>query len=210
MELTFTNVVTLAATTGIFTAILNQLLSLWRESWLTSRKRKAQGGYHALRLAVLLEAYAYSCADLIQKNSNAETPPDQEFPDWDIKLPELPAYPEDAEGWHAIDLSLAARVLNLRNRISGSQGLILSSVEFSEDELGETVDEEVGERGLEAWEIAVALRRKHGLEPVKPIWDFLEMMETAMHAARKTKDKNRERNAAFFERIAPSAPSSES
>lgn len=178
MEITLGSVIALAATTGIFTALLNQLLTVLREWWVSSSNKRARAGYHALRLAVLLEAYAEACADLIIENDNLEPPsPEQEFPDWNLKLPDLPSYPDDAEGWRAIDLQLAARALNLRNRISGSQGIIFANREHTPEELGRVTDEEAAERGLEAWEIAVALRRKHGLDPIGPIWDFIGRLE---------------------------------
>lgn len=199
MELTLSSIITLVATTGIFTALLNQFLSGLREWWTSSQKRRAHAGYHALRLAVVLEAYAYECSDFIDKNDNAQTLPDQEYPEWDVTLPGLPAYPDDAEGWQAIDLRLAARALNLRNRITGSQDIIASTIEFSEDDLGDTLDEHASERGLEAWEIAVALRRKHGLDPVELIWDFVDSMQRTLQKARDAKAERRERNARAWE-----------
>ncbi len=128
-------------------------------------------------------------------NGNAQTPPDQEFPDWKVTLPELPPYPDEAEGWHAIDLKLATRALNLRNRISGSQGLISSTIEFSDDELGDTLDEEAAGRGLEAWEIAVALRRGHGLDVAELTWDFVDSLQVARRNAEQSKTEARERSA---------------
>jgi hypothetical protein len=109
-----------------------------------------------------------------------------------VKLPELPPYPDDPEGWQALDLKLASRALSLRNRIAGSQGMIRSTWEHAEDELGEELDEQAGGRGLEAWKIAVDLREKYKLEPVELIWDFRDMMQGALEGAKRIKKKNRE------------------
>lgn len=198
MELTLVNVITLAATTGVFTAILNQVLSGFREWRLESGRKEARAGYHALRLAIMLEAYAYACAEFISKNGNADTPPDQEFPNWDVTLPELPPYPDDVEGWHAIDIKLAGRTLNLRNRINGSQGIIASVINFTEHELGETLDMHAAGRGLEAWRIATDLRRENKLDAVDLIWDFVETMENALQAAESNLKAMQESNLALF------------
>jgi hypothetical protein len=197
MELTLGKAITLAATTGVLTAVLTQLLTGGREWWVAAGKKKTQAGYHALQLAVILEAHAYACAKFIMDNGNAQTPPDQEFPEWNVKLPELPQYPNDAEGWRAIDLQLAASALDLRNRISGSQADISSTIEFTVDELGETLDQQAAGRGLEAWEIAVALRRRHGVDPVELTWDFVEYMKNALQSAEEGLKEARDINSAL-------------
>jgi hypothetical protein len=199
MEWSSWNVITLVATTGVLSALLTQALTGMREWWLSSQNKKARAGYHALRLAVMLEAYASACAIFVLDNGNVQTPPDEEFPNWSVKLPDLLPYPDDTEGWHAIELKLAGRVLNFRNRVSGSQGVILSTAEFSEDELGDTLDAEAAGRGLEAWEIAVALRRRHGVDAVELIWDFIDSMQVALRSAERSKKEAAESRAALFD-----------
>ncbi len=197
MELTLANVITLAATTGVVSAVLTQILTGGREWWGARARKKAHASYHALRLAVLLEGYAHDCVTFIDDNANAEHPPDQEFPVWNVELPTLPLYPDDPEGWKAIDLRLAARALNLRNRIDESQGFIKSTIEFTMDDLEHTLHEHAGGRGLEAWEIAVALRRRHGLDPVELIWDFPKTLERAHRGAVEALKEKAERSAAL-------------
>jgi hypothetical protein len=195
MELTVGGVITLAATTGVVSALLTQLLTGGREWWLARLKTRAHASYHALRLAIVLEAYAYACANFIADNASAQHPPDQEFPDWKTKLPELPPYPDDVEGWRAIDLKLAARALNLRNRIDGSQGFIYSTIEYTMENLEHALDEHSAGRGLEAWEIAVALRRKHRLDPVELIWDFRETLDRTYRGGIEARKDDEERSA---------------
>ena len=89
--------------------------SIYRDS----HHRKLQAAYMAMRLAVILEFYASACAHFIQENANVQPPPPtEEFPEWTVELPELPAYPDDADGWRAIDRTLAGRCLNLRPRFT--------------------------------------------------------------------------------------------
>jgi hypothetical protein len=50
----------------------------------------------ARRLAVVLEAYALKCLDLIQNNDMAEL--QEDGPGCSSELPELPSYPDDVDG----------------------------------------------------------------------------------------------------------------
>src|SRR6185312_1037086 len=83
---------------GLGTAIVQVLPAICRDI----RHRKAHAAVMAVRLAVILEAYAAACLDLIARNNDAEAPPDEEYPYWETSLPELPAYPDDIEGWRTI------------------------------------------------------------------------------------------------------------
>lgn len=176
-----------AATTGIITALLNQAFGILRDWRVAVGKKKSLAGYHALRLAAILESFAYSCASFIMDNGNAQQGSDEQYPDWNAMLPDLAPYPEESEGWHAIDLKLAGRALDLRNHITGSQGVIASTIEFTMDDLEHTLDEHAAERGLEAWALAVELRRRYGLPTFEPIWDFTPTLETAKRRAQETR-----------------------
>jgi hypothetical protein len=180
---TVTGMLTFAATTGIITALLTQAFGIARDYFATSGKKKAAATYLALRVAATLEGFAYECASLIADNGNAQEPPDEPHPAWNPTLPTLAPYPEEAEGWHALDAALAGRALDLRNHIVGSQGFIFSTAEYAEDELGLVIDKHAAERGQEAWTLAVELRKKYGLPAFEPIWDFTDTMERARRAA---------------------------
>jgi hypothetical protein len=86
-----------------------------------------------------------------------------------------------------------------------SQSTVASTIEFNEDELGETLDEEAAARGLEAWELAVELRRMHNVEAVDTVWDFPEMLKDTLRKAQRKKEQNRERHARMWERIGTDA-----
>ncbi|HEX5078202.1 MAG TPA: hypothetical protein VFV80_03560 [Geminicoccaceae bacterium] len=155
MDISWSTILTVAGTTGVLTALLNHVLWGLREWWAASSKKKDHASYLALRLAVLLESYATACSDFISENAHAEQGPDDRLPHWNTSLPEMPPYPEDDDGWRAIDRRLAGRVLNLPNRIHVSQNIIAWTFELNDDELGETLDEQAAARGLEAWKLVV-------------------------------------------------------
>jgi hypothetical protein len=156
-----------------------------------SGKRKSEASYLALRLAAILEGYAYDCASFIVDNANAEQGPNDELPSWKVKLPELPPFPEEKEAWHSFDLKLAARVLDIRNHLAGSQGVLnATSSEFETlPYLGDALNEHAGARGHEAWALAKDLRSRYGLPSFKPVWDFIDTLENALKRAEKAKQK---------------------
>lgn len=166
------------------------------------RARRSHAAYMAMRLAITLEFYASACSDLISANENAQTPPDEEYPAWDTGLPALPLYPDDAEGWRSIDRRLAGRCLNLRNKIDGSQGLIRSTIEFSEDYLGDTITLQAAERGKEAWDLAVALRRKHRIERADTVWDYADHLGRSIHSANRSMKEQNSRSAGLLASMA--------
>jgi hypothetical protein len=131
----------------------------------------------AIRLAVILEAYAAACFDLISTNENAQHRPDERLPDWTVRLPELADYPDDAEGWRALDRQLAGRTLGFRNKVRESQGVIHDIIYFNDDAIGDSVDREATARGLEAWKLAADLRKKHKVEAAEKVWDYVEPLE---------------------------------
>lgn len=155
----------------------------------------------AMRLAVILESHATSCADFIQSNSNAEQPPDDEFPSWDTGLPELPSYPDDADGWRAIDRKLAGRCLSLRNKLAASQSVIEAVIKYTMDELGDTLDEHAAKRGLEAWHLAVALRDEHDVEEVDTEWDYVDGLHSALQKVEKARRRRQEEGAEVWRSI---------
>jgi hypothetical protein len=195
---TVSGMLTFAATTGIISAILTQALGVGRD-WIAARTtRRALAGYHALRLAVILESYAYACVSFITDNYNAPEPPDHPYPAWNTTLPELPPYPDEPGGWHSIDLRLAARALDLRNRIAGRQGIINSIAEYSECDLDFALHEHAASLGQEAWILAKNLRNTHDIPEFRPPWDFTEALEAARRSAEHAKAEREKSTAAMI------------
>jgi hypothetical protein len=145
--------------------------------------------------AVVMENFAWACANLIQENHNARTPPNAEHPGWEIALPELLSYPEDADGWRAIAPKLAGRVFGLRNKLHESKSTIRNIIEFNKAELGWVLDEQAASRGLEAWRMAIDLRRTYGIEAVELEWNYPDYLKTALDTAVGRREDHRKRNA---------------
>lgn len=158
---------------GIGSAVIQGVLPILRERW----EKSSRAAYMAIRLAVILEAYSAACASLIDANENAQHRHDERLPDWKTRLPELSGFPDDSEGWRALDRQLAGRCLSFRNKVTESQGLITSIIFFNDDAIGDTVEAEATARGLEAWRLATALRRSHKVEAAELVWDHIEHLE---------------------------------
>jgi hypothetical protein len=147
---------------GVGTALVQTLVPLLRDR----RHRKRHATYLAMRLAITLEAYTAECQRLLDQNNSSNAP-------FDSALPELPAYPDDADSWKAIDVKLASRCLAFRNRIFESQKNVDDAFDVADSDVGEdALTESVLDRGLEAWKIAADLRRAHNIEKADPIWDY--------------------------------------
>jgi len=193
---------------GFGTAFMQGSLAIYRDRC----QRKSRAAYMAMQLAWTIEAYARACSDFISDNKNVQPPGDEEeYPQWRVELPELASYPENPDGWQAIDSRLAARCLSLRDKIQQSQRIISSTIEYDMDDLGDTLDEQAAGCGLEALKLAVALRLKHqavlwrtlakalrlkhGVGKVNTGWDYAEHLESTLRRAKKAKEERRERNS---------------
>jgi hypothetical protein len=185
---------------GFGTALIQAVLPFYRDR----RQRKSQAAYMAMRLAITLEFYAWACSTFNANNANAQPDPDSEFPAWDVTLPELPPFPDDADGWRAIDRGLAGRCLNLRNKIHGSQAMINDIIEHALYDLGNTVARQGAARGLEAWKLAVELRRKHDVEEADTVWNYPGELERTLRQAEKEERESREQNARAISDLFPS------
>jgi hypothetical protein len=169
---------------GLGSALVQGAFSLMGER----RRKNAHATYLAMRIAVLLDAFGLACSELINFNMTAEHPRNDELPNWDIHIPEMPPYPEDIEGWVSLDRALASRCLRLRGKIRASQSLIDGTREFAEHDLGETVDEQAAAMGLEAWRLAAGLHRKYRLDPVGGEYaSFLEEKKTRIIKAQNNR-----------------------
>jgi hypothetical protein len=116
---------------GFGTAAMTGILSVYRDT----HHRKSQAAYMAMRLAVTLEPYAYACSEFIAENANMQARLDQEFPDWNTSLPELSVYPDDIEGWRAIDRKLAGIRMGDRVAYVGIKRLFEHLGQFMQSEI---------------------------------------------------------------------------
>lgn len=183
---------------GLGTAIVQGGLALYRERAL----KKENAAYLALRIAVLLEAFASECCDFYFYNANAEQPPDEPYPAWRTELPKLPEFPDDTEAWRAMDRSLAARCLKFPNRVRASQNAIASAIEYYMQELEYELDEQASARGVEAWDIASSLRETYKLARAETVFDFAEVLRKALKTTQEERDKRAARQAEMIQELA--------
>lgn len=144
---------------GLGSAIAQGLIALWRDQ----RVSRAAASYLAMRIAVTLEAYAVACARLIQDNRDADHRPGEQFPDWETRLPEVGVYPDDADGWRALDAKLADDALSFPAKRQSAIRRINEGIFVDEADTDVYVEAESSRTGAAAWATAKALRRTYGL-----------------------------------------------
>ncbi|WP_338822720.1 hypothetical protein WDM22_02040 [Bradyrhizobium septentrionale] len=187
---------------GIGTAAVQGGIALYRDQ--TQKNEKA--AYLALRLAVLLEGYASKCCDFYFDNLNAVEPPDEPYPAWRTGLPEMPALPDDTEAWRAMDRKLLARCWEFPNRVRASQNAIEACSEYTMDDLGVTLDEQASARGVEACEIATALRKTYRLGRPDLVYDYYSTLQKVLKASTEEREKRAASQAAFLQELSSNVP----
>lgn len=187
---------------GVGTAAVQGGLTLYRER--TQKRDKAV--YLTLRVAVLLEAYSSDCCHFYFDNANAIEPPDSPYPAWRTDLPVPPELPDDTEAWRAMNRDLLARCLNFPNKVRASQNSIQASAEYTGYELGNTIDEHVSARGVEAWEIACALRKAYGLQSAEVVYDYHDMLQKVHKASVEQREQSDARQAELAKAAWPNPP----
>jgi hypothetical protein len=169
---------------SVGTAFVQGGYTLWRDH---STKRD-RGAYLALRLAVMLEAYCSECCSAYFDNANAHHDPDEPYPNWRTELPKLPEFPDDVEAWRALDKMLLAKCLDFPNRVHASQNAIASCVEYDMHDLELALDEHISDRGVEAWEIASALRDACKLERADIVFDHFSVLKDARKSSKERRE----------------------
>lgn len=170
---------------GIGTAAVQSAVALYRDR----RQKNEKAAYLALRLAVLFEGYASKCCDFYFYNLNAVEPPDEPYPAWETKLPDLSELPDDTEAWRAMDKKLLAKCLEFPNRVRASQNAIESCAEYTTHELGVTLDEQASARGVEACEIAASLRSTYKLGRAEPVFDYYSRLQKVLITSRQEREE---------------------
>jgi len=188
---------------GIGTAGVQGAITLYRER--TQKQDKA--AYLALRVAVMLEAYGSDCCRFYFDNVNAIELPDEQYRAWKTRLPTPPELPDDTEAWRAMNRELLARCLNFPNKVLASQNAIDSCIEFTMNDLENTLDKHASDRGMEAWEIAAALRKAYGLQAADIVYDYHDTLQKVNKAALEELEKRMARQAELVS--AASAPQKE-
>ena len=154
----------------------------WRRD---TTQKKERGTFLALRLSVLLEAFAYECAELIRENQSASRDPGREFPNWNGTLPKPASYPEDVDGWRSLPQELASAALDLINDRAGAQSIIFLTADLREQKTLDQIIFQAATLGLDAWATARRLRVEFRIPESEPAWPFMDYMERELKEAEK-------------------------
>lgn len=168
MEITWTKVIVFAGTSGVLSALVAHALSVFHEF----RNKGRQAAYLAIRLATALETFADDCLSIIGE-FDTHRQSHGAAGDQTTRLPALPVFPADEDGWHALPTELTAKVLAFPNLVKASQ----EKVSFTWTVAGELAawddcEEECAQLGLTAWLIAVELRERFSFPPFEPRYDI--------------------------------------
>lgn len=158
MEISWEEIIKIAATSSISTVMITQSIE-----WIRQRqKRKSSASVFAIKIANKLEGFVQDCERHATANRYAECPPGEQYPDWNTEIPLPPEITEQID-WSILDKSLVDKLHNLENRARASKDVVLLAGEHSYDDLDVVLVEQAAERGLEAWHLAVELRRRYGI-----------------------------------------------
>lgn len=152
-------VVTAVVSTGVISALASSVLT-WVGDLVRSRSRsKRYRTYLCIRVTSTLEAYAISCAEVIEA---AEAYYGQTEIPLVVSLPEPPLYPNDIE-WNSIDPKIAYRLMSFLNEHEARSADVRYANQFE----GNPFDGEEAARstGKKAYELANVLRGIADLAP---------------------------------------------
>lgn len=172
------DILKVAISAGIVTAIITQLLTWLRDLHKDKTTNARIASYSALRLAVELEAFSIACADAISE-ADLSASSGGHAGRIHTKIPNLQSFPEDID-WRTLDPSISAKVLTIRNEITVAQQSIDFWYEVDHDCVPNACVDQLGLCGYRAWKTAVELRKRYGLPPFDPTvlsWNVEECLK---------------------------------
>lgn len=157
-------IITSSVGAGIISGLIAQGAPWIREAINNGRA----ADFSALRLALLLEAYAGECSEVYSDVQNSISSGGHAGQDHS-HLPPLPEYPDDI-AWHALGRKLTEKVLTFRVARADVGAQINFEAEFigPPDDISPFVAEKAVELGLKAVSVAEFLRKKRKLSPAYP------------------------------------------
>ena len=165
---------------GAVTAVVTAFLNLLSTRHFANRQQKQSADFDALRLAAVLERFAYECASLIADEEtwrDSRGSAGREF----FALPSL-TLPEDV-AWKSLDIELVDRLFTLNNDLFRSGAIITGEREhiFEPDAKPIEPSAQAGLLGYHAHILALALRqcyqpirRPHAIHP----WDHVAILKS--------------------------------
>lgn len=145
---------------GVGTALVAGGIALYRDK----RQQKALATYTAMRVAIAFENFTYQCSEAIFANQAMSPPSGEQFPDWNISLAQPPEYPDDSDGWRALDIHLANGALSFPLLIQTKQRILSSDAEWMTDRWLDAYLVVSASLGIAAWHTAEAFRKRYGIE----------------------------------------------
>ncbi len=169
VALSWPNIATLAFSTGLLTALLNQVVGFVADSWKERRATELNARPLALKLINELETFANACAYYLAKTHYESDEGGISARDVLARIPSLPPLNDlaDAGAWAALDngLSTSAATMNderdqVLRRVQTAVALV--GREHESEYVFETFYEEVDNIGLKAAHLACKLRKRYG------------------------------------------------
>lgn len=154
---------------GLIGVIVGSAITVTKDSWTTWRERRREGSYSAIRLICILEEYADKCIDVVGDDGTVygrpagRTKDGEEYYQAQVASPDPVEFPADI-GWRSLKGPLMHRTLALPNMARSTDRHIQAASDFASppdySELFEARQEGYARLGLEALEIADALRKQ--------------------------------------------------
>lgn len=157
---------------GLFGVLLGSLITVSRDALASSRKRRRDGSYAAIRITNILDEYADKCIDVVQDNGTlygqmARTKDGEEYREARVASPPPVVFPDDID-WRSLDETTMHRVLSLPNLARSTDRHIEAASDFAYppdyDEYFEARQEGYAKLGLEALGISDLLRQQFSIE----------------------------------------------
>ena len=146
------------ATSTVCATLLNQGILQWRE-YIGRRETARLSGLYA---AIILENYCDLCSERLGANQRYVATSGQSGDEW-LGLPDLPDYPGEID-WKRLGLKFAEKMACFRVDVTLAQRLITFRYDFDPPDGGDhDVLEQLSKKGLEAVQLARAIRKQHGL-----------------------------------------------
>lgn len=161
MPLSTTELLTIVAGSSVVAALVTQGTTVVRDWWKSER----DGKFSALYLAIALEDYADKCSSLISDSQNYQNS-DGHAGSPRGNLDHMPDFPSAIE-WKPLGIKDATKAMSFRVEVASTQSMISGHWEFGDEEdVPPVVREEAARLGMKALDLAIALRKKWGIDPV--------------------------------------------
>ncbi len=163
---------------GVWAALATAATNIFSTWWFGKGQRRQVAVYHATRIWVELERYAYSCADLISEESTYYASNGSRG-DLIIDLPPL-VVAVDTD-WKALDVEFVDRVLSFQSEIVRAQGEVTGERHhLTPDDTATEPAAQAGLLGYRAYRLAADLRARYQkgsrLDQLHP-WDYIAVLK---------------------------------